>query len=82
MFALGHQESDFQSLFYAFECKKDVPPNGTKIVTGKRQNALSEPIGWSLLHSPNGQFSLTGRHVWYRQDLNTMKSCENRDISV
>ena len=44
MGVLGHQESDFQSPFFAFECKKDVPTNCLKVVTDKCQNQLSEPI--------------------------------------
>ena len=36
MCVLDHQESDFQSSFYAFECQKDVPTNCLKIVTDKR----------------------------------------------
>ena len=35
--------------------------NSTMIVTDKRQNKLSEPIVWSLLHTQNWQFSLIGR---------------------
>ena len=61
MRAPDHQESDFQSSFYAFECKKDVPTNCLKLVTDKRQNQLSEPIVWPLRCSQKGQFSLTGR---------------------
>ena len=63
-----HQESDFQSSFYAIECKKDVPTYCLKFVTDKRQNQLSEPIVWPLRRSQKGQFSLTGRGGWYRQD--------------
>ena len=59
MCVLGHQESDFQSSFYAFECKKDVTVNCLKIVTDTRQNQLSEPIDWPLRHSQKGQVSLT-----------------------
>ena len=55
--------------------------NCTKIVTDKRQNQLSDPKVWSLRRSQKGLFSLTGRGVWYRLDLNTIKSCENRDLS-
>ena len=65
MCVLGHQESDFQSSFYAFECKKDVPINRLKIVTGERQNQLSEFVVWLLRHSQKGQFSLTERGEWY-----------------
>ena len=36
MFVLGHQESDFQSSFYAFEFLKYTPPNCTKKITDKR----------------------------------------------
>ena len=56
MCVLGHQESDFQSSFYALECQKDALTSCTKIVTDRRQNQLSEPIVWSLRHSQNGQF--------------------------
>ena len=68
MCVLGHQESDFQSSFYAFERKKDVPMNCLKIVTDKRQNQLSEFIVWPLRRSQKGHFSLTGRGGWYRRD--------------
>ena len=65
MGVLGHQESVFQSSFYAFECEKDVLTNCLKIVTDKRHNQLSEPIVWPLRRSQKGQFSLTGRGGWY-----------------
>ena len=65
MGVLGHQESDFQSSFYAFERSKDAPTNRLKIVTDKRQNQLSEPIVWPLRRSQKGQFSLTVRGGWY-----------------
>ena len=68
MCVLGHQDSDFQSSVFAFECKKDVPANCLKIVTEKRQNQLSEPIVWPLHQSQKGQFSLTGRGEWYQRD--------------
>ena len=68
MCVLGHQESDFQSSFFAFESYKDAPTNCLKIVTDKRQNQLSEPIFWPLRPSQKGQFSLTGRVGWYRPD--------------
>ena len=68
MCVLGHQESDFQSLLYAFECKKDVTTNCTKIFTDKRQNELSEPVVWLLRHSKTGQFSLTERGRRYQRD--------------
>ena len=42
----GHQESDFQTSFYALECYKDVPPDCTKIATDTSGNKLSENIGW------------------------------------
>ena len=51
MCVLGHQESDFQSSFYAVECQKDVPTNRLKIAIDKRQNQLSESIVWPLHHS-------------------------------
>ena len=47
MCVLGHQESDFQSSFYALESLKDVPTNCTKVVTNKRQNQLSEEVSGS-----------------------------------
>ena len=62
---LNHQESDFQSSFYAVECKKDVPTKCSKIVTDKRQNKLSESIVWPLRHCQKGQLSLAGRGGWY-----------------
>ena len=65
---LGHQESDFQSSFNAFECKKDVPTNFLKIVKDKHQNQLSEPIVYPLRRGQKGLFSLTGRAGWYRRD--------------
>ena len=68
MCVLGLQESDVQSSFYAFECKKDVRMNCLKIVIDKRQNQLSESIVCPLRHSQKGQFSLTGRGRWYQQD--------------
>ena len=40
MCVLGHQESDFQLSFIAFEVQKDVPVNCLKIVTGKRQKTV------------------------------------------
>ena len=46
MFGLGHQPP-----FYTFGYKKEVPINCTNIVIYKRQNKLSEPIGWSILHT-------------------------------
>ena len=82
MCVLGHQESDFESSFFAFECEKDDPANCLKIVTDKRKNQLSEPIVWPLSHIQKGQFSLTGRGGWYRRDKNTIQSCENRDFSI
>ena len=75
MCVLGHQESDFQSAFFAFECLKDVPTTYVKIVTDKHQNQLSEPIVWPLRHSQKGQFSLTGRGGWYQGDQNTIQAC-------
>ena len=66
MCVLGHQESDFQSSFYAYECKKDVLMNCLNIVTDKRQNQVSEPMVWPLRRSQKRQFSLTGRVGWYR----------------
>ena len=68
MCVLCHQESDFQSSFYAVECKKNVLTNHLKIVTDKRQNQLSESIVWPLRHSQTEQFSLTGRGGWYQRD--------------
>ena len=68
MCVLGHKESDFQSSFFAFEYKKDVPANCLKIVTDNRQSQLSEPIVLPLRHKQNGHFSLTGRGGWYRLD--------------
>ena len=68
MCVLGHQESDFQSSFYAVESKEDVPTNHSKIVTDKRQDQLSESIVWPLRHSQTGQFSLTGRGGRYQRD--------------
>ena len=68
MCVLGHQETDFQSSFYAVECEKDVPTNLLKIVTDRRKNQLSESIVWLLRQSQKGQFSLTGRGGWYRRD--------------
>ena len=59
MFILGHQESDFQCPFFAFESKKADLMNYTNIVTHKRQNKLSEQMSWSLVHCLNRQFSLT-----------------------
>ena len=41
MCVLGHQESYFQSSFYAVECNKDVLTNRLKIITDKRENQLS-----------------------------------------
>ena len=67
MCVLGHQESDFQSSFYAVECQKDVPTDHLKIVTDKRQNQWSESIVWPLRHSKTGQLSLTGRGGWYQR---------------
>ena len=51
MCVLGHQESDFQSSFYAVECQKDVPTSRLKIAIDKRQYQLSESIVWPLHHS-------------------------------
>ena len=82
MCVLGHQESDFQSSFYAVECYKDVLMNRLKIFTDKRQNQVSEFIIRPLRHSQMGQFSLTGRGGWYQWDKNTIKSRENRDFSI
>ena len=56
--------------------------NHLKIVTDKCQNQSSESIVWPLRHSQKWQFSLTGRGGWYRRDLNTIKSWENRDFSI
>ena len=56
MWVIGHQESDFQSSFYAFECYKDVPDElykdchrqtskqvvRTHYATTKRGNFLSQ----------------------------------------
>ena len=79
---LGHQDSDFASSFFTFECKKEVPANCFNIVTDKRHNQLSEPLVWPLPHIQKGQFSLTGRGEWYRRDKNTIQSCENKDFSI
>ena len=68
MCVLDHQESDFQSSFFAFECKKDVPVNCLKIVTDERKNQLSERKVWPLRHNQKRQFSLTGSGGWYRGD--------------
>ena len=82
MCVLGHQESDFQSSFYAVKCQKDVPTNRLKIVRVKRQNQVSESIVWPLRHSEMGQLSLAGRGGWNRRGKNTIKLCENRDYSI
>ena len=82
MCVLDHQESDNQSSFFDVEYQKDVRANGLRISQTTAKNKLSEPIVWPFLHSQKGQFSLTGRGGWYRQDLNTIQSCENRDFSI
>ena len=64
-FVLGHQGSDFQSSFYTFSFHQDFLRNYAKNVTDKRQKKLSEPMGWSLIYSRNGQFDITERGGWY-----------------
>ena len=43
MCVLGHQETDFQSSFYAVECKKDVPTKRLKIVTDYAKTSCLNP---------------------------------------
>ena len=76
MCLLCHQESDFQSSFYAAVCYKDVKMNCSKIIIDKRQNKSSEPIAWLLCNSQKGRVSLTGKGGWYRWDKNNIKSCK------
>ena len=54
MRAPDHQESDFQSSFYAFECKKDVPTNCLKFVTDKRQKPVVWTYSLAITPQPKG----------------------------
>ena len=56
MGVLGHHESDFQSAFYVFECKKDVPMNCVKLSQTNAKTRCLNPKSGHYAAAKRGNF--------------------------